>query len=109
VSFGAAAVGERVVVAWETGPEAGLAGFHVLRARAAEGPWTRVNAALIPARGGAASGLRYSLTDRPGAGSYRYRLDVVEENGTTSPVGPVEVTVAAGVAPGGVYLPWVAR
>ncbi len=52
----AEAVNGRVAVAWETGPEADVAGFNVYRAIEADGPWPRVNEALIPARGGAGAG-----------------------------------------------------
>jgi hypothetical protein len=110
VSFAAAAVGERVAVTWESGPEAGLAGFNVLRSVGPNGPWSQVNGALVPAHGSPASGARYSLADTPGAGTYLYRLDVVEQNGVTNAFGPVQVSVPGGhAAPHGVYLPWVGR
>lgn len=109
LSLSATAVGERVVVAWETGPEAGLSGFNLHRSNSVDGPWTLVNEALIAARGGAA-GRRYDLVDRPGVGSFHYRLELVHTAGAPSWHGPVAVTVAEGaVAPGLIHLPQVLR
>jgi len=98
----------RVEVAWETASEVDVAGFNVERAANPEGPFTRANDALIPARGGAASGARYAWEDRPGPGSGAryYRLEVVGRGGAPEWYGPVEVRRASG---GRVWLPAVGR
>lgn len=49
---------------------------------------------LIPARGHAAGGGRYTVIDAPGVGSFDYRLVVVDANGAQSAThGPAAVTV----------------
>lgn len=108
LSLTATAAGDRAIVAWTTGPEAGVTGFHVHRAPTPDGPWSRVNAALVAARGGGASGTRYDLADGPGAGTFHYRLEVVHDTGPSTWHGPVSVTLPAGGSPPGrVFLPSV--
>lgn len=110
LSFEARPVGSRVALSWTTGPEAGLLGFNVSRATSPDGPWSPVNAALIPAQGSAAEGRRYDLVDAPGAGTFNYRLEVLHDRGAPSWHGPVAVTVAeGGDGVGVVWLPWVER
>lgn len=108
LSLTATAAGDRAVVAWTSGPEAGVTGFHVHRATAPGGPWARVNGALIPARGGGAAGTRYDLADTPGHGTFHYRLEVVHDQGASTWHGPVAVTLpGGGPAAGRAFLPAV--
>jgi hypothetical protein len=84
---------DRAILVWETAAETDTLGFNVLRGASAEGPWTPVNAAPIPAEGGAASGHSYILRDAPGSGTWHYRLEEISAGGKRGahPVGGVRV------------------
>ncbi|MGC9521037.1 MAG: hypothetical protein ACP5HG_04060 [Anaerolineae bacterium] len=91
-----------VVLTWETASEVGTAGFNVYRAPAwdtdSADSWTRVNPELIPAEGDEVVGASYRFEDeglRPGR-RYRYRIEEVEWDGTTT-VYPDVVIVRAGM------------
>lgn len=94
----------QVLVAWETASESDLAGFHLERAAESAGPYARVNASLIPARGSAATGATYRLTDRPGVGTHHYRLEAVHRGEAPQRFGPRAVVVRALR----LFLPWAA-
>jgi hypothetical protein len=82
--FQAEVRGSNVRLMWATLSEIDLLGFNLYRATSANGPWTRLNATMIPARNpGSAQGNEYELTDanRPN-GRYWYRLDWIEATGT---------------------------
>jgi len=72
---------DRVLLVWETAVEVDALGFNVYRAAAADGPWVRVNPALIPAEGSTASGRTYVLRDTPQRGAWHYRLEDVGAGG----------------------------
>jgi hypothetical protein len=83
-----------VKLAWETGTEIDNAGFNLYRAPAPGGPYTKVNAALIAAKGDPVAGASYSFLDqRLPPGTYYYKLEDVDFNGVTTPHGPVSATV----------------
>ncbi|MFN2467576.1 MAG: hypothetical protein ABR521_05525 [Gaiellaceae bacterium] len=71
-----------VDVRWRTAAEAGVLGYNVFRG--VRGPPTKVNRALIAARGTAAGSV-YRLVDRPGARVYR--LEAVRVDGTRMWIG----------------------
>jgi hypothetical protein len=81
-------------VEWETVSEAGSAGFNLYRASAPDGPYTKVNAELIPSQApGQAGGAVYVWTDddvRP-ARTYYYRLEDVDIYGCATLHGPIDV------------------
>jgi hypothetical protein len=79
----------RATVTWETGTEIDNAGFNLYRARARDGPWLRINAELIAAGGDPVSGASYSYVDRPGRGTFYYRLEDVDLYGATALHEPV--------------------
>jgi hypothetical protein len=82
--FQAEVRGSNVRLMWATLSEIDLLGFNLYRATSANGPWTRLNATMIPARNpGSAQGNEYELTDanRPN-GRYWYRLDWIEATST---------------------------
>lgn len=109
-SFDARTVGQRVALSWTTGAEAGIIGFHIVRAPSVDGPWTSVNPTPIPAQGSAATGRRYELVDSPGAGTHHYRLEVLHDRGAPTWHGPVTAAVVAGdERVGAVWLPWLGR
>ncbi len=92
-SFRAIGLADRALLVWETALEQDTLGFEVYRAAAAEGPWTRVNTALIPAEGSATGGQSYVLRDAPGPGAWHYRLEDVGAEGkrTLHPASVVQV------------------
>jgi hypothetical protein len=90
--FRATGAGDRVTLTWETATEANALGFNVYRSTEEGAQGGRVNAALIPATGGAADGEVYHLRDVPAAkGMYFYRLEVVNREGPPDLVGPMAV------------------
>ncbi len=101
----------RVVVAWDTASEAEVAGFNVYRAvgpAGADGPWTRANDGLIPARGAAAGGASYRFVDEGARGiaePLRFRLEVVGASGPPQTFGPIDALRRLFEA----VLPWVGR
>jgi hypothetical protein len=92
-----------VLVEWATASEIDTAGFNLWRAEAAGGDYAKLNAALIPARGGPTWGASYAYADSdvtPGV-TYSYKLEDLTLNGQSSFHGPVWAT--AGLAPGPPY------
>jgi len=93
-SFTAKAGVGAVNLAWETGTEVDNAGFNLYRATAADGAYTKVNDALIAAKGDAVSGASYSYLDqRLQAGTYFYKLEDVDLSGLVTTHGPVSATI----------------
>ena len=81
-------------LAWETGTEIDNAGFNLYRATAEDGPYAKVNDALIAAQGDPVSGDSYSFTDEGlSAGTYYYKLEDVDYSSVTTLHGPVSATV----------------
>lgn len=76
-----------VTLAWATGTEPDTAGFNVYRLDA-EGSYSKINDALIPAQGDLSSGGRYTFVDRPGVyngARYDYMLESMSINGKRKP------------------------
>ena len=91
-AFAAEAVGDGVLLTWETSSEVDLAGFHLFRAEVPEGDRIRLNADLIPLKSppGAMLGAGYDyLDDTVEAGYvYDYWLESVALDGKTGRTGP---------------------
>ncbi|MCX6032012.1 MAG: hypothetical protein NT169_22290 [Chloroflexi bacterium] len=106
-SFAAAAERGGVTVTWETASELGNLGFNLYRAAAVDGPWARVNPAVIPGRSpGSPEGFTYTWADRPPArGLYWYRLVGVGMNGVETELDTVSVSYPYGW----LWLPLLAR
>ena len=85
----AEAVSSSVTLAWETGTEIDNAGFNLYRAPSANGPWTRVNGALIAAQGDAVAGASYHFVDTSSHSTLFYVLEDVDYNGVSELHGPV--------------------
>ena len=69
------------------------AGFSLSRADTAQGPFARINARIIPARGDALHGAKYSHTDakvRKGK-TYFYKLEDIDTKEKATPHGPLQV------------------
>jgi hypothetical protein len=82
-----------VTLMWETPTEIDNAGFNLYRASTVGGPYTQINSPLIPAQGNPVAGARYSFTDSPGPGTFRYILTDVDPSGRITLHGPVRVKV----------------
>lgn len=80
----------KVILTWETATEVNNAGFNIYRAESANGPYVKINNALIAAKGTAVSGARYKFVDMPGDGTFYYKLEDVEHNGQSTSHGPVD-------------------
>jgi len=93
ISFTATPGRGTVTLAWETAIEIDTAGFNLYRATAEDGPYTRINDALVPAEGDAVSGASYSFVDQSGYGLFYYTLEDVDDYGVSTLHGPVEVMV----------------
>lgn len=103
-SFAAAPQGDSILLTWETAAELQNLGFNLYRAESIAGPWTKLNAELIPAQNpGAIFGASYEWLDTgviPDT-TYFYRLEDVDVNGASTFHGPVSAT-AVGVAAVGI-------
>jgi len=82
-----------VTLAWETASEVDNAGFNIYRSKMTDGTYKKVNGKLIPAEGNGAYGASYSFEDTPGRGTFYYKLEDVDYNGTSAVHGPVKVRV----------------
>jgi hypothetical protein len=98
--FTAAGRGNLVEVTWRTATELDNAGFNIHRALSADGPFNRINEALIPAEGEEIRGASYTFEDRNviNGVKYFYRLEDVSLSGAGTMYGPIAVT--AGSEPG---------
>ncbi len=90
-----------VTVEWSTASELNTAGFNLARGDNQTGPFTRLNAEMIPASPDPLVGGSYVYTDtQVSAGhTYYYQLEEVETTGSTSVQGVVAVTASGGLNP----------
>lgn len=98
VAFVACSPATRIVVEWTTASEVSTAGFNLYRGENQAGPFSKVNAQLIPASNDPLGGGKYRYEDSnviPGQ-TYYYQLEDVELSGTGARHGPIVIT-----APGG--------
>lgn len=104
-----------VAIRWETGTEIDNAGFNLYRTTAADGPYIKINDALIPAKGNAVSGASYVYLDTDAADEntiYYYKLEDIDYHGVSTFHGPVDTApgVSGGPAPENrIYLPLILR
>lgn len=86
-----------VLVEWTTESEIDTAGFNVYRSESSDGPYVKVNAALIPGSSDPLLGSKYVYTDTNvvAGHTYYYKLEDVELDGTTTLHGPIEVVAEA--------------
>jgi len=99
LNFSAGVRHGNVSVNWTTGTEINNAGFNLYRSSSELGSRTRLNSALIAARGDAVSGGSYSLIDAPGYGTFYYWLEDVEASGFATLHGPVKATLGPSIRP----------
>lgn len=96
-AFGAATV----TVEWSTASELNTAGFNLYRGESQDGPFTRINAELIPASPDPLIGGSYIYTDTGvvAGRTYYYQLEDVETSGAATVQGVVQVTADGGLDP----------
>ncbi|MEM7128646.1 MAG: hypothetical protein AAF702_20095 [Chloroflexota bacterium] len=80
-------------VSWTTAAEIDNAGFNIYRSNSSDGPWVKVNDALILAEGSPFSSTSYTFTDS--ADAAYYMLEDVDINGFSTPHPPVTVNESA--------------
>jgi len=83
----------RVVVQWETASEVGTVGFNLLRSDEVTGEYHQVNEQLLPGLLRSPQGGTYRYVDpsaSPG-GTYSYKLEEAESNGTRRTYSPLTV------------------
>ncbi len=97
-SFSAAPGDATVTLEWRTASELDNLGFHVYRGLSSGGPWTRLNASLIPGLGSSAVGQAYAFRDvgLTNGTRYFYRLEDVDASSKTTSHGPVSAVPQAG-------------
>lgn len=105
-----------ILLEWETASEIKHAGFHIWRSDSAEGTYTQITDALIPAEGGPSMGAVYAYEDTnmlrkvytrhdmnrnriyvfqdlAGGRAYYYRLEAIDDAGMSEFFGPVSASV----------------
>jgi len=93
-SFTAEPDADGVTLAWETAAEIDNAGFNLYHATTPDGPYAKVNGALIAAEGDPTSGASYSFLDQElQPGTYYYKLEDVDLSGVTTLHGPASAVV----------------
>ena len=94
LSFTAEGRDRAVDLTWTTASELSNLGFHLYRAEAAGGPFTRITPSLIPGLGSSATGQSYAYRDSGlvNGRTYYYQLEDVETTGRTERHGPVSAT-----------------
>jgi hypothetical protein len=90
-----------VIVEWTTESEVDMAGFNLYRSDSSEGPFVKVNIALIPGASDPLLGSKYAYTDTNvvAGQTYYYKLEDVDLDGTTALHGPIEVVAEASRPP----------
>jgi hypothetical protein len=84
----------KAIVIWSTESEIDNAGFNILRAKAKDEEYIKINDSLIPAKGSPAQGASYEFIDtelRNGK-TYYYKLEDIDLNGNSTMHGPVSAT-----------------
>lgn len=114
VSFTAVPGSNGVTLAWETGTEVDNAGFNLHRATVEEGPYTKINTDVLPARGDTVSGGSYSYLDTAATDPdtiYYYKLEDIDLNGVSTFHGPINTSSGVSADPGDkqIYLPIIVK
>lgn len=94
-SFSAEVEAERVLINWQTGSEANVAGFNLYRSLTETSDYAKLTGQLIPAKGDPIGGANYDFNDPAGREGYYYKLEVVDLSGGSTFYGPVQATAAS--------------
>jgi hypothetical protein len=91
IDFAARGSSEAVRVSWQTGQESDNRGFDVLRSESENGPYVKLNAAMIPSASVSGEGQSYEFSDPAAAQGaiYCYKLSDVDVYGAATEHGPV--------------------
>ena len=92
--FEAVPDGNTIRVEWETATELDNLGFNLYRSASAEGPYTQINANLIPTQNpGQVLGTIYTWldADAPNGDTLYYKLEDIDIRGTRTTHGPVSI------------------
>ncbi len=85
--------GSNVLLRWETGSEVNNMGFNLFYAASQDGPWSQINAQLIPSKvePGSPSGAKYKFQHRDvPAGPAFYLLEDLDSSGVKTQHGPIQ-------------------
>jgi hypothetical protein len=86
--------GGDVTLRWKTESELDIIGFNVYRAESPDGPYIKLNQALLPPAADPSVGGQHEFVDetaRRGT-TYYYDLESVDRNGGTTRSGPIAIT-----------------
>ena len=84
----------KIMVQWSSESETDNAGFNIYRSEAKDGPFKKMNNALIVAKGSSTQGASYEFTDTnvQNRKTYYYKLEDIDLNGTSTMHGLVSAT-----------------
>ena len=87
-----------ILVEWSTASELSTVGFNVYRSESKDGPYEKVNQALIPASTDPLGGGDYSFRDTTvtAGNTYFYQLEDVDASGSQERYGPIQVIAQRG-------------
>jgi hypothetical protein len=93
-SFTANGAFNKVSIQWKTETEVDNAGFNLYRSTSKEGTYSKINAALISAKGSPSQGATYKFIDTEvkNRNTYYYKLEDIDLNGQSTMHGPVSAT-----------------
>jgi hypothetical protein len=89
--------GNSVVLRWTTVTETNNYGFHVQKSNAEAGPYVTIENSFIPGGGTTITPRSYSFTDIATRGSWFYRLEQIDLDGTRHYSEPVQIDVVTTV------------
>jgi len=91
IEFKASGFVDYILLEWETASEIDNAGFHLWRSQTEDGGYTRITAALIPAKGGPTAGATYIYedTDLTPPQVWYYKIESIDNSGVSTFHGPV--------------------
>jgi hypothetical protein len=87
-----------ILVEWSTASELSTVGFNIYRSESKDGPYEKVNQALIPASTDPLGGGDYSYRDTTvtAGTTYFYQLEDVDSSGSNEKYGPIQVVAQRG-------------
>ncbi len=94
-SFNAIARGNRVELAWKTATEVNNYGFEIQTASGKNHNWEKIG--FVEGHGTTNVPQNYSFTDKPGSGTYQYRLKQIDRDGKFEYSSIVEADLSAPV------------
>jgi hypothetical protein len=96
--FTAMCTGNHMILKWETASETEIVGFYVLRSGIEQGPYVKINTAIIPGQGNNSSGKTYQYIDEDVNldDQYWYQIEVLNTNGCSNMIGPVSTILRTG-------------